>query len=341
MAALLLTPAAAESSTPWEHTCTGVHGVAWDTQIENCTAVIEARQEPPVRLAVAYHHRGRAWRFKREYDRAVADFTEAIKLNPKSGELYRDRGGALFDAGQFARAIADFDEIVRREPENRDAHRMRGRIWLAAGEFDRAIADFGETIRLDPDDPDAHSERGRAWLATGKFDRAIADFTQAIRFNGPSWSYLYDRGRAYYMRGSFAVAAADFHRSVALSPQRRTSRNSSRFIVDDHAAFRFFARLRARAEKKAHAELAAFRWRGDRELYALLLGRGSPKAVFDNDLEPGSRCRNEHFVGQWRLVRGELQAARQRLQAAAIEECKELFTEFRQAALVELRRMRP
>jgi len=48
-----------------------------------------------------------------EYDRAIADFTEAIRLDPKCGSAYRGRGNAYKEKGDSDKARADFDQAKR------------------------------------------------------------------------------------------------------------------------------------------------------------------------------------------------------------------------------------
>ena len=58
--------------------------------------------------AVAYETRGEAYALKREYDQAIADCTEAIRLKPIRGEPYYIRGRAFQEQGEEEKAEADF-----------------------------------------------------------------------------------------------------------------------------------------------------------------------------------------------------------------------------------------
>jgi tetratricopeptide (TPR) repeat protein len=106
-------------------------------------------------------------------DRAIADYDEAIRLNPEDADAYSNRGNAYFHKGDFDRAITDYDEAIRLNPEFADAYHNRGSAYFHKGDSDRAIADYDEAIRLNPEDADAYSNRGNAYFHKGDFDRAI------------------------------------------------------------------------------------------------------------------------------------------------------------------------
>ena len=67
--------------------------------------------------------------------------------------------------GDNDRAIFDYDEAIRLDPKHAVAFYGRGNAWLAKGDNDRAIADYGEAIRLDPKHAVAFYGRGSGWLA--------------------------------------------------------------------------------------------------------------------------------------------------------------------------------
>ena len=85
----------------------------------------------------------------RAHDGAIADSTEAIRLDPKDAVAFNNRGNAWYGRKDYDGAIADYDEAIRLDPKNAMAYYNRGRAWYAKGEYDRAIADSGCTSASD------------------------------------------------------------------------------------------------------------------------------------------------------------------------------------------------
>ena len=73
---------------------------------------------------------------------AIADYTEAIRLDPDSGVNCFSRGFAFAQSGKFQSAIADFDQAIRRNSERTEYYFNRGDAFLETEKYDKAIADF-------------------------------------------------------------------------------------------------------------------------------------------------------------------------------------------------------
>ena len=168
-------------------------------------------------FAFAYNGRGSVYIRKGAYDRAIADIDQALRLDPDFALAYNNRGSAYFHKGEYDRAIEylyDLEEIRKAWPYN-----GRGSVYYRKGAYDRAIADFDQALRLDPDYALAYNGRGNAYTGKGEHDRAIADFDQALRLD-PDYASVYnDRGRTHFYRGRFAHAVPDLRRAVAADPE--------------------------------------------------------------------------------------------------------------------------
>jgi tetratricopeptide (TPR) repeat protein len=58
---------------------------------------------------------------KRDYDRAIADYTQAIRLDPNLALAYLSRGAAYGNKGGYDRAIADWEAVLKIDPNNAQA----------------------------------------------------------------------------------------------------------------------------------------------------------------------------------------------------------------------------
>src|SRR5258708_14188921 len=87
------------------------------------------------------------------------------------------------------RAIADYSEAIRLDPKYAMAFDGRGDAYRAKGDNDRASADYNEAIRLNPKSAMAYFARGRSYLFAGSVEKALADFNQASA-HAPKNAYL-------------------------------------------------------------------------------------------------------------------------------------------------------
>src|SRR6185437_9331168 len=79
-----------------------------DRNIVGCTRIIEDADEGNIMRGAAYVARGLAWQKKGDGDKALADYNDAIRVNPKDALAYNDRGLLWRERGEPDRAIADF-----------------------------------------------------------------------------------------------------------------------------------------------------------------------------------------------------------------------------------------
>ncbi|MFX4295316.1 tetratricopeptide repeat protein [Streptomyces bohaiensis] len=173
---------------------------------------------PTAARALAHLARGRTYHEGGEHNRAIADFTRAIELNPDNEQSHIRRGLAHHAAGNYELAITDLTRAIQLNPDNKLNHSWRGRTHHAAGNHDPAIADFTRAIQLEPDNALNHHERAFTHHAAGNHDLAIADFTRTIQLEPDNHVSHYRRGIAHLEAGNDDLAIADFTRAIQLEP---------------------------------------------------------------------------------------------------------------------------
>ena len=112
-------------------------------------------------LARYYYSRGYSLAMKRNYDRAIADFSEAIRLDPTYNDAYFARGYTYNEKKQFDLAIADYTAAIKLSPKNASAYVNRGGAYTEKQDFDHAIADYTTAVRLVPADAESYYGTGR------------------------------------------------------------------------------------------------------------------------------------------------------------------------------------
>ena len=258
--------------------------------------------------------------------------TSGIYRGVDLGRAYNNRGVEYAQRGDLDRAIADYGEAIRLEPTNVKALHNRGYAWSKKGEYERAVADFDAVLRLDPNAGDTLIERGFA-IADGLGDhpRAILDYNRALRLrlssHGRNEAYG-GRGRANFCLANYAAAAPDLVRALqaeADDPYSVLQLFIARVHTGNRAAQKELERNAARLKENGWPFAAI----------ELLLGRRTPDATMAAARIGDQRCEAHYYVGEWHLLHDARTDAIAAFRRAA-ETCKRNFIEY-YGAVAELK----
>src|ERR1700687_5079220 len=127
--------------------------------------------------------RGHAARTKGDFDAALEGYSAALEFVADDIDIIFFRGLTHFDAKNYQRAVADFTEVIRLAPKWPSGFIKRGHVHLAMNDVDSAIADYTESIKLSPTLAPLYSNRADAHLAKGDLARANADLRKAAELD--------------------------------------------------------------------------------------------------------------------------------------------------------------
>jgi tetratricopeptide (TPR) repeat protein len=176
----------------------GCDGPNPDILIADCTDIIQSGSAAPYSLAVAYTNRGVAYAMRRQYDRALEDYGQAIKYDPSFAIAYNNRCYAL---AQLAK-------------------------------LEEALADCGKALTLTPRDPNFLDSRAYVYLRMGKYAEAIKDYDEALYLSPQLVLSLYGRGVAKFKVGDAAAAGKDLAAAKAIDPDIAKKMVGTGLVID-------------------------------------------------------------------------------------------------------------
>lgn len=296
---LLASPALAEENNSAK--CANQdNGYSLNQQTDGCTAVILSSHPSKKYLASVYYLRGKAYHELQEYDRAIADYNEVMRLDPEFPLIFFRRGLAYCKSRDYDSAIADFSHSIKLSPLDTQSYTRRGLAYWYKRDYDRAIADHSKAISIDPKLAFAFSNRGDVYFDKQDYDRAIADYSDAIRLDPRNASAFSGRGAVYSLRQDYKRAISDYSEAIRLDPK------------DAHSVLKLYL-ARARSDSDAPNALAALavdaknlkRGEWPYPIVELFLGHLTAEAALSASMSPDSQCEAQSYIGEWRLLHGD------------------------------------
>jgi tetratricopeptide (TPR) repeat protein len=189
---------------------------------------------------------------KKDYEGAIAAYSQAIQLNPNYVEAYKSRGDARSELQDNQGAIADYNKALQINPNYASSYLGRGTVRGTLRDERGAMADFNEALRINPNYAEAYLKRGtyryyrlkdkqggiedvnqgirlnpnsqyayflRSYLREEKdYQGLIEDMSEMIRINPKSQTGYNGRAQARYKLGDKQGALADYNEALRLNP---------------------------------------------------------------------------------------------------------------------------
>jgi len=180
----------------------------------------KVRLQPEV--ADGYGWRGAVYLDQADYDHALEDYSTAIRLDPEATDVplwYHDRGVVRHEQGDYASAIADFTKAINLAPDY--AANWNSRCWARAvwgRQLVEALDDCNEALALDPISYDTYDSRGLVHLRREEWDEALADYEASLDIETTASAY-YGRGVALSRLGQARDAEANYVMATRLDSE--------------------------------------------------------------------------------------------------------------------------
>lgn len=171
--------------------------------VKRCGRVIRTFPFDPV----AYNNRACALHQLKQYDLAIADYSQAIELGLKTADCYANRDAAWAAKKNWIQANDDLVAAAELNPSDKDIYILRGYVRFSAKDYEGAIADSRKAISLQPISPDPERLNLLAWILSTCPDDRLRDGPEAIRLATNACDLT--TFKAGYIVGTLAAANAE------------------------------------------------------------------------------------------------------------------------------------
>jgi tetratricopeptide (TPR) repeat protein len=102
-----------------------------------------------------------------QYDKALASYAEAKRLNPKRSAAEIQRAGVLIKLQRHQDALQALQKVVRRKPDSAAAHKQLGDVYYHLERYDQAVEEYRAAVLNQADLVERHPELKRLGEAGG------------------------------------------------------------------------------------------------------------------------------------------------------------------------------
>lgn len=180
----------------------------------------------------AYQVRESAYYETGLYEQALSNANKVISLAPEKSYSYTSRACIFQVQKQYDKAAADFSDAIKySRTKDADLYLRRSVVYLSMRDYDHAIVDLTEAAKLNNTDAQIFSYRAGAYMGKKQDDRAIADLTHVLQIDPKNTNAYLQRATAYQDRRRYDLAFADLTRAVEVSPDNSEAQNALAWMM--------------------------------------------------------------------------------------------------------------
>ena len=194
--------------------------------LEDLTKVIDSTVRSRNSSEYTYFsNRGMAYFGLGEYTKALADYEEALRLNPQWLEAYEGRAEVYQELKQYDKAIADYTAALQLKPSSVLYIVALGNLFGLTEQHQQALDSFNKALALRPDTIQAYFGKAYAYYSLEDYQKALDNCNQALQLNKVQKIAILDveiyrlRGKVYLGMDKFSDALKDLNESIKLDPE--------------------------------------------------------------------------------------------------------------------------
>lgn len=169
-----------------------------------------------------YFERGRLHYVLKDYPKAIEDFSQLIKEDPKSVEAHGLRAAARIKLKDYDAALQDAEQLVQLEP--REGHMLKAEIFEEQKDIDKALTEYDEVIKADPAFKAAYFRRYQLLVEKEDYDKALADVDRLIEIAPSDGQVL--RGDVLAKQGKSVEAIEAYSEAIKADRKNATAYNN-------------------------------------------------------------------------------------------------------------------
>jgi tetratricopeptide (TPR) repeat protein len=168
---------------------------------------------------------------KKDYRHAIDHFSRVIQLDSRFPHIHRWRSACYRLLGEYDRAVSDLNEDLKLNPSRGLSYAERGDVYYLNREYDRAIGDYTKAIDLSYQLDLSYLRRAQAYVAKKDHDHALADFDKSLQFNPQIAQALVDKGQMHRERKEYDQAQASFLKAIQQFPEYPRGYNNLAWLL--------------------------------------------------------------------------------------------------------------
>lgn len=153
---------------------------------------------------------------QKNYGQAIVLLDHLITRDPKNADHYANRGLMQYSLHQLEKALADYDQALILNPLLDKVYNNRANLYATQQNWDAAIADYDCAIDINPLNTRARINQAITFREMGNYEEALACLDIAMFFQ-PTGAVLHaERGRIYHLQGEWNCAIAEYNKALSL-----------------------------------------------------------------------------------------------------------------------------
>lgn len=165
---------------------------------------------------LAFNNRGRIYEARQQFDLALADYKQAVQLNPHYAKAHKNLAMTYERLGDADNAFASYSKAIELNGKYSGAYNNRALLAERKGDYAAALKDYDSAVAANSNYLLGYSNRGALLMKLGKMEQAVHDFTTAIELKPHYLDAYKNRAICYLQMNILPQALQDCRQAISL-----------------------------------------------------------------------------------------------------------------------------